>query len=120
MKKILVAFCMTMFLAACGDSSSSSAENANPSNVPGDTKGNGSEDAGCGFSKADNVWKYSYSSWNYIDVYTWVDETTVEFKEYMGSYHMDDNDTTYTGVNLNEFYEQVLSDCQRFNELAAE
>ena len=79
-----------------------------------------SENSVCGFSKADNVWKFSYSTWNYIDVYTWVDETTVDFKEYMNSYHMDKNDTTYTNVNRDEFYEKVLKECQSYNDIEAE
>ena len=125
-KKILIALGMAAFFAACDDSSSATDNTQNKAQdnarVQGDSSSSSAEGDGsvCGFSKADNVWKFSYSTWNYIDVYTWVDETTVEFKEYMNSYHMDKNDTTYTDVNRDEFYEKVLRECRLYNDIEKE
>ena len=80
-------------------------------------KGPGEVEAGCNFQKTDNVWKYKYSSWGYIDVYTWVNETTVKYESYAKSYHMEDSDTTYTDVNRDEIYQQVMDDCLKFQEM---
>ncbi len=126
MKKFLIMLSLAALFVACDDSSSATdntqdktQDNAgtqdNPSSNPAEGDG-----PVCGFSKTDMVWKFSYSTWNFTDVYTWVDETTVEFKEYMNSYHMDENDTTYTNVNRDEFYEKVLKDCQKYNEIETE
>ena len=118
MKKFLVLLFAALWLCACGDD-----ESGNPASSGGDTpatekKDNGKDDSksldGCNFAKEDNVWKFIISSWNYIDEYTWVDETTVEFKEYMNSYHMEENDTTYTGVNRDEFFEKTMKECQDY------
>jgi hypothetical protein len=126
MKKILITLSLAAFFAACDDSSSATDNIQDKAQDNAKTQDNSSSNPAegdgsvCGFSKTDKVWKFSYSTWNFTDVYTWVDETTVEFKEYMNSYHMDENDTTYTNVNRDEFYEQVLGECQRFNELETE
>jgi hypothetical protein len=121
MKKLFVLLFAALWLCACGDD-----ESSNPASSGGDTpstekKDNGKDDSksldGCNFAKEDNVWKYKISSWNYIEEYTWVDETTVEFKEYMNSYHMDKSDSTYTGVNRDEFYETIMDECLGYQEL---
>lgn len=109
-KYIVSAFAlmMTMGLVACGDEDSE-----NPITPPKEEeKGPGEVEAGCNFQKSDNVWKYKYSSWGYVDVYTWVDETTVKYELYAKSYHMEKDDTTYTDVNRDEFYLKVLGDCE--------
>lgn len=114
-KYIVSAFAlmMTMGLVACGEEDSE-----NPITPPKiDDNGPGDVEAGCNFQKSDNVWKYKYSSWGYIDVYTWVNETTVKYEAYAKAYHMEDNDTTYTDVNRDEFYQQVMDDCLRFQEM---
>ena len=49
----------------------------------------------------------------FTDTYTWVDETTVKFESAMNGYHMESDDKTYTDQNRDEFYERVLSECQR-------
>ena len=102
------ALMMTMGLVACGDEDSE-----NPITPPKEVNdGPGEVEAGCNFQKSDNVWKYKYSSWGYVDIYTWVDETTVKYELYAKSYHMEDDDTTYTDVNRDEFYLKVLVDCE--------
>ena len=114
MKKFLVfAFAAAMTLAACGhdDTNPTSGGNDNTDPDNGGKKDDGKLDAGCNFAKEDNVWKYKYSTWEYIDEYTWVDETTVDYKAYKKAYHMEDDDTTYTGVNRDEFFEKVMEDC---------
>ena len=113
MKKFLFfAFAAAMTLAACGDDDSNpTSGESNPATDNGGKKDDGKLDAGCNFAKEDNVWKYKYSTWEYIDEYTWVDETTVDYKAYKKAYHMEDDDTTYTGVNRDEFFEKVMEDC---------
>lgn len=120
---LLMATPLLLALAACGDgSSSTSSDDTGPLSSAG-VQNNSSDSSAkedgpvCGFSKADNVWKYSYSSWKYVKVYTWVDESTVEYKEYMNDFHMDRNDATYTGVNRDEFYEKVMKECLEDNEI---
>ena len=121
----LLATSVLLTLAACDNSSSTASDepsSLSSSGAQAKSSDSASETEGsaCGFSKADNVWKYSYPTWNYIDVYTWVDETTVEFKEYLNDYHMDKNDTTYTDVNRDDFYEKVLKDCRLHNHIEVE
>lgn len=67
--------------------------------------------SGCNFKKADNVWKYTYSIWNITDSYTWMDESTVKYESYMNAYHMEEDDSTYTGVSRDAFYEEVMLKC---------
>lgn len=93
---LAAAFC----LSACGDDKSSAAPEP--------------EEPGCNFTKTDKVWKYTYPEWNITEIYTWIDDTTVQFEEYMNSYHMEDNDTTYTDINRDELFDQVMEDCQYF------
>lgn len=116
MKKFLVfAFAAAMTLAACGDDdtnpTSGGNDNTDPDNGGKTKKDDGKLETGCNFAKEDNVWKYKYSTWEYINEYTWVDETTVDYKAYMKAYHMEDDDTTYTDVNRDEFFEKVMEDC---------
>lgn len=116
MKKFLVfAFAAAMTLVACGDDdtnpTSGGNDNTDPDNGGKTKKDDGKLETGCNFAKEDNVWKYKYSTWEYINEYTWVDETTVDYKAYMKAYHMEDDDTTYTDVNRDEFFEKVMEDC---------
>lgn len=123
MKKVMFVLGLAAFFAACDDSSSATDNTPNKAQDNTGEQNNLSSSSAegdgpvCGFSKTDNVWKYSYSTWNYIDVYTWIDETTVEYKGYMNDYHMDRNDTTYTGVNRDEFYEKVMENCLGLNDI---
>ena len=116
----------SIVLAACGDESSSSPNSGNtidPSDknkVNGGNGGDGKVASVCGFKKSDNVWKFSYSTWNISEEYTWVDESTVNFKEYMNAYHMDEDDTTYTDVVRDEFFDRIMERCLDLNDLLDE
>lgn len=126
--KFLVGACalvMALGFIACDDSSSASSDpgttttepggsdNAKDNANPGDICG-AKPEAGCNFKKEDKVWKFIYKDWNYIDIYTWTDDSTVEFKECMKSYHMDRNDSTYTNVTRDEMFEKVMAGCESF------
>ena len=126
--KLLVGACalvMALGFIACDDSSSASSDpgttttepggsdNAKDNANPGDICG-AKPEAGCNFKKEDKVWKFIYKDWNYIDIYTWTDDSTVEFKECMKSYHMDRNDSTYTNVTRDEMFEKVMAGCESF------
>ncbi|MBQ3840111.1 MAG: hypothetical protein II819_09280 [Fibrobacter sp.] len=126
--KFLVGACalvMALGFTACDDSSSASSDtgttttepggsdNAKDNANPGDICGARPE-AGCNFKKEDKVWKFIYKDWNYIDIYTWTDDSTVEFKECMNAYHMDRNDSTYTNVTRDEMFEKVMAGCESF------
>lgn len=116
----------SIVLAACGGESSSSPNSGNtidPSDKNKVNGGNGGDDkvaSVCGFKKSDNVWKFSYSTWNISEEYTWVDESTVNFKEYMNAYHMDEDDTTYTDVVRDEFFARIMERCLDLNDLLDE
>lgn len=128
--KFLVGACalvMALGFIACDDSSSASSDPGTTTTEPGDgDKGNDKNsdnsgdicgakpEAGCNFKKEDKVWKFIYKDWNYIDIYTWTDDSTVEFKECMNAYHMDRNDSTYTNVTRDEMFEKVMADCESF------
>lgn len=128
--KFLVGACalvMALGFTACDDSSSASSDTGTTTTEPGDgDKGNDKNadkpgdicgakpEAGCNFKKEDKVWKFIYKDWNYIDIYTWTDDSTVEFKECMNAYHMDRNDSTYTNVTRDEMFEKVMADCESF------
>jgi len=126
--KFLVGACalvMALGFTACDDSSSASSDpgttttepggsdNAKDNANPGDICG-AKPEAGCNFKKEDKVWKFIYKDWNYIDIYTWTDDSTVEFKECMNAYHMDRNDSTYTNVTRDEMFEKVMAGCESF------
>ena len=126
--KFLVGACalvVALGFIACDDSSSASSDtgttttepggsdNAKDNANPGDICG-AKPEAGCNFKKEDKVWKFIYKDWNYIDIYTWTDDSTVEFKECMKSYHMDRNDSTYTNVTRDEMFEKVMAGCESF------
>ena len=123
MKKVMFVLGLAAFFAACDDSSSATDNTPNKAQDNTGEQNNLSSSSAegdgpvCGFSKADNTWKYSFSSWEYVHIYTWVDESTVEYKEYLNDYHMDRNDTTYTEVNRDEFYEKVMEDCLGLNDI---
>ena len=121
-KKLLLlsAILWAVLFTACGDDSSSSpSDPSKPSNTEGPSD-NGKTNSVCDFKKSDNVWKFSYSTWNFSEEYTWVDESTVEYKEYMNSYHMDEDDTTYTDVNRDEFFDRIMERCLDLNDLLDE
>ena len=126
--KFLVGACalvVALGFIACDDSSSASSDtgttttepggsdNAKDNANPGDICG-AKPEAGCNFKKEDKVWKFIYKDWNCIDIYTWTDDSTVEFKECMNAYHMDRNDSTYTNVTRDEMFEKVMADCESF------
>ena len=122
LKFIIGAFALVAALGftACGDDDSNPTSGngtTDPDNGGKGKKDDGKLEAGCNFEKEDNVWKYKYSTWTYIDVYTWVDESTVDYKAYMNSYHMDEDDTTYTGVNRDEFFNKVMNECLSYQEM---
>ena len=96
----------TVVHAVGADIPSSSSGNSGETDVCGSKPA-----AGCNFEKEDNVWKFLYAGTNYIEIYTWVDETTVEYKECLNSYHMDRNDLTYTDANRDEMFAQAMEDC---------
>ncbi len=115
--------CLFLVLVACGDESSSSP--SNPGNTDGLNSSAGPSDSSnaepvCGFKKSDNVWKFSYSTGNISEEYTWVDESTVVFEEYMNANHMDEDDSTYTDVNRDEFFDRVMERCLNMNDLLEE
>ena len=102
MKKIWIAAIAALFcLTACVDSAS------NPTEGDGQNKDNGP----CSFTKTDNVWQYTYSTWKYTNKYTWIDETTVKYEEYAKSYHMEESDSIMTDQNRDELFETVMEDC---------
>ena len=126
--KFLVGACalvVALGFIACDDSSSASSDtgttttepggsdNAKDNANPGDICG-AKPEAGCNVEKEDKVWKFIYKDWNCIDIYTWTDDSTVEFKECMNAYHMDRNDSTYTNVTRDEMFEKVMADCESF------
>ena len=130
--KFLVGACalvMALGFTACDDSSSADDNSGTRTPTQPGTGGNGGNggnaanpgdicgakpEAGCNFKKEDKVWKFIYKDWNYIDIYTWTDDSTVEFKECMNAYHMDRNDSTYTNVTRDEMFEKVMADCESF------
>jgi len=93
---------VALALCACSsDSNSSSASNG------GD---NGGGTSGCNFKVTDNTWTFKYSLFS--EKYIWVDETTVKHETWSGSYHMDADDETLTGKNREEFYAEILEECE--------
>ena len=112
-------------LSACGGEGSSSPNNSGNATGSSDSGdggkvGDGKVASVCGFKKSENVWKFSYSTWNISEEYTWVDESTVNFKEYMNAYHMDEDDTTYTDVVRDEFFDRIMERCLDLNDLLDE
>ncbi len=121
---IAASFCLT----ACGDDSSNNSEPTFDIVNPGDGGNNGGNDngnnggnksngtdvqPGCNFVKTDNTWKYlSDEHWGIVDVYVWTDETTVRHESHMNSYHNEDRDEILTNLNRDEFYDQIMAECQ--------
>ena len=136
--KFLVGACalvMAFGFTACDDSSSADDNSGTQTPTQPGNGGNGGNggnaanpgdicgakpEAGCNFKKEDKVWKFIYKDWNYIDIYTWIDDSTVEFKECMNAYHMDRNDSTYTNVTHDEMFEKVMADCESFADTEGE
>ena len=115
----------SIVIAACSGESSSSPNNSGNATGSSDSGdggkvGDGKVASVCGFKKSENVWKFSYSTWNISEEYTWVDESTVDFKEYMNAYHMDEDDTTYTDVDRDEFFDRIMERCLDLNDLLEE
>lgn len=115
----------SIVIAACSGESSSSPNNSGNATGSSDSGdggkvGDGKVASVCGFKKSENVWKFSYSTWNISEEYTWVGESTVEFKEYMNTYHMDEDDTTYTDVDRDEFFDRIMERCLDLNDLLDE
>lgn len=122
------AFLMALGFTACDDSSSADENSGTQTTQPGNggNGGNGGNsdnslpgnvcgakpEAGCNFKKEDKVWKFLYGGSSYVEIYTWVDDTTVEYKECDNSYHMDRNDSTYTNVTRDEMFEKAMLDCE--------
>lgn len=122
---LAASFCLT----ACDNDSSSggdptfdvinSGDNGNSGNST-NKKDNGIE-PGCNFSKEDNTWKYLMNeSWGYIEVYIWTDETTVRHETHVNSFHDEDRDEILTDLNRDEFYNQIMAECQLMTSQNAE
>ena len=112
MRKLLFAIPLSIGMAlftACGSDSGSSAG--------GGGGGDGLPAAGCNFAKTDNVWKFKYSSYQFVEEYTWVDATTVEYKSYTKNYHNDKDDKTMTNQNRDELFEFVMYQCTSLQEM---
>jgi hypothetical protein len=112
-------------LTACDNDSSSSEPTFDIVN-PGDGGDNGNKnktgvEPGCNFVKTDNTWKYlSDEHWGIVDVYVWTDETTVRHESHMNSYHNEDRDEILTDLNRDEFYDQIMAECQLMTSQNAE
>lgn len=118
----VLALALAIMIVACGGEDSSNPSDSN--NVVGssDSGQEGGSKVGsvCGFKKSDNVWKFSYSTSNISEEYSWIDESTVEFKEFMNAYHMDEDDTIYTDVDRDEFFDRIMERCLDMNDLQEE
>ena len=110
-------------LSACGGEGSSSPSNSNNESGPNNTVGSSDGDktgSVCDIKKSGNVWKVSYSIWNGFEEYTWVDESTVDYKVYMNDYHMEEDDVTFTDVVREEIFGSIMERCQDLNDLLDE
>ena len=119
------AFLMALGFTACDDSSSaddnSGTQNTQPGNGGNGNGGKGNTEPGkicdtapeegCTFKKEDKVWRFYYAGSSYVHIYTWVDDSTVEYKECRGNYHMDRDDKTYTDVVRDELFQQAMDEC---------
>ena len=123
------AFLMALGFTACDDSSSAGGENsgtqtpAEPGNSGnggnGNSKGNTepgkicdtAPEEGCSFKKEDNVWRFYYAGSSYVHIYTWVDDSTVEYKECLNNYPMDRDDKTITDAVREELFQEAMHDC---------
>lgn len=110
LKKFLGMMAVAALFVGCGDSGSDN----NPASGGNDKQ---EETTGCNIKKESNVWKYTYSSWGYTDIYTWTDETTVKYESWMKSYHMEEDDKVMENQNRDELYEFVVNQCQRLQEM---
>lgn len=102
-----LALAVSFGLVACSDDKSDNpiAEPKTPNNEVA---------PGCNFTKEDNVWKYSAPMYNFIEIFTWIDDTSVKYEEYMNSYHMAEKDTIYTNTTRDEMFEDIMTDCMNF------
>lgn len=123
---LAASFCLT----ACDNDSSSNNEPTFDIVNPGDGGNNGGNNGnknktgvepGCNFVKTDNTWKYlSDEHYGIVDVYVWTDETTVRHESHMNSYHNEDRDEILTDLNRDEFYDQIMAECQLMTSQNAE
>ncbi|WP_295684932.1 hypothetical protein [uncultured Fibrobacter sp.] len=118
-------------LTACDNDSSNNSEPSfevvnpgNDGNNGGNNDGNKNKtgvEPGCNFVKTDNTWKYLMNeSWGYIEVYIWTDETTVRHETHVNSFHDEDRDEILTDLNRDEFYDQIMAECQLMTSQNAE
>ena len=118
------AFLMALGFTACDDSSSADDNSGTQTTTQPGNGGNGGKDksnpgdvcgtkpeAGCTFKKEDNVWRFYYAGSDYVHIYTWVDDSTVEYKECLNAYHMDRDDKTITDAVRDELFQQAMHEC---------
>ena len=113
----IAAIAAVVSFTACSDNSSSSNNPTDPATEPGNTENNKENETQseqpCSFKASDNEWKFTLDEgWKIVNVYTWIDDTTVKEASYMGSYHNEDQDKVHSGVNREEYYEEILAICQ--------
>lgn len=127
---LATSFCLT----ACDNDSSNNSEPSFEVVNPGNDRNNGGNndgnngnknktgvEPGCNFVKTDNTWKYLMNeSWGYIEVYIWTDETTVRHETHVNSFHDEDRDEILTDLNRDEFYDQIMAECQLMTSQNAE
>ena len=115
----------SIVIAACSGESSSSPNNSGNATGSSDSGdggkvGDGKVASVCDIKKSGNVWKVSYSIWNGFEEYTWVDESTVDYKVYMNDYHMEEDDVTFTDVVREEIFGSIMERCQDLNDMLDE
>ena len=118
------AFLMALGFTACDDSSSADDNSGTQTTTQPGNGGNGGKDKpksdnicdtapeeGCTFKKEDDVWRFYYAGSKYVHIYTWVDDSTVEYKECLNNYHMDRDDKTITDAVRDELFQQAMHEC---------
>ena len=123
------ALLMAFGFVACDNGSSADDDNSKQQTPGTDGEGKGGEpdkqkedenpgnvcaaapEEGCSFKKEDNVWRFYYAGSSYVHIYTWVDDSTVEYKECRGNYHMDVDDKTITDAVRDELFQQAMHEC---------
>ncbi len=125
------AFLMALGFTACDDSSSADDNSGmqTPTQPNGGNGGNGNggndntlpgnvcgakPEAGCTFKKEDNVWKFAYDGGRIVEIYTWVDDTTVEYKWCMNVTHMDRDDSTHTNLDRDSYFKEISERCELY------
>ena len=118
------AFLMALGFTACDDSSSADNNSGTQTSTQPGNGGNGGKgntnpgnvcdpapEEGCSFKKEDNVWRFYYAGSSYVHIYTWIDDSTVEYKECLNAYHMDRDDKTITDAVRDELFQQAMHEC---------